>query len=707
MDTIIQPDKLVFGLDIGTRSVVGTVGYKKNAREFVVVAQCTKLHETRAMLDGQIHDIGKVAETISEVRRELERQTGRKLEEVCIAAAGRVLKTVEAKAELEFASETLIDAETIHSLEMLGVEKAYQSIREATKHENMQYFCVAYTVIRYYLNDYTIMNLEDHKAVKISADIIVTFLPEEVIGGLYAAVEKAGLAVANLTLEPIAAMQVAIPENYRLLNLALVDVGAGTSDICITKGGSVTAYGMIPMAGDALTEIIVQNHLVDFQTAEEIKIATTSNTVIHYKDIIGLPQEVAASDVIEEVWDVLTVMAEKIAAQIIALNGDKPVSAVFVVGGGGKIPGFTELLAQNIGIAKERVALRGEEVLGDVCFLQADIKKDPLLVTPIGICLNYYEQKNNFIYVRVNGERIKLYDNSRLTIVDAAVQFGYTNEKLFPSKGKELNFTLNGEKRMIRGSMGEAAEVLLNGKPAGLMTRIAANDDIQISDATVGEPAKCEVGELAEYRATITFIVNGMEISCPKFLTANGELVSQFYSIQENDALELLDYYTLKQVLEFLDIQPAGSVLVNHLPANAAARVYENFSVDINLEEQRVSQKEEVVQEEQMQTVNMHSFVKTEQVKEVEPETERKQEPASVIEESVSTEPITLLVFVNQKPIRLTGKPSYRLVDVLDFYPFDVKEAHGSQVVIQINGEKANFSQKLAQSDQIALYWLP
>ena len=33
MDTIIQPDKLVFGLDIGTRSIVGTVGYKKNAKE--------------------------------------------------------------------------------------------------------------------------------------------------------------------------------------------------------------------------------------------------------------------------------------------------------------------------------------------------------------------------------------------------------------------------------------------------------------------------------------------------------------------------------------------------------------------------------------------------------------------------------------------------------------------------------------------------
>lgn len=56
-----------------------------------------------------------------------------------------------------------------------------------------------------------------------------------------------------------------------MLNLALVDVGAGTSDICITKEGSVIAYGMIPIAGDELTMAIVDKYLVDFDTAEAIK----------------------------------------------------------------------------------------------------------------------------------------------------------------------------------------------------------------------------------------------------------------------------------------------------------------------------------------------------------------------------------------------------------------------------------------------------
>ena len=55
-------EPLVFGLDIGTRNVVGTVGYKEGT-EFIVVAQYIKEHETRAMLDGQIHDIGRVAKT--------------------------------------------------------------------------------------------------------------------------------------------------------------------------------------------------------------------------------------------------------------------------------------------------------------------------------------------------------------------------------------------------------------------------------------------------------------------------------------------------------------------------------------------------------------------------------------------------------------------------------------------------------------------
>lgn len=690
-------EQLVFGLDIGTRSIVGTVGYKQSLNDFTVVAQAIKMHDTRAMMDGQIHDINKVAETIEQVKRSLEKQIGKKLEEVCIAAAGRVLKTVTVHVETEFPQEATVNTEMIRALELLGVENAYQQIKTEAKDDDTNYYCVAYTVIKYYLNDFTITNLEDHKANKIGADVLATFLPDEVIGGLYTAVEKAGLRVANLTLEPIAAIQVAIPEKFRLLNIALVDVGAGTSDISITKEGSIIAYGMIPMAGDALTEHLTGAHLVDFATAEKIKLdSNTKKKSISYKDIMGLSQKTTPAEVREELVPVVEHMTKQVADKIRELNGGKPVSAVFVVGGGGKIAGYTESLAAQLGIPKERVALRGEEVLGFVRFEQEGIKKDPTLVTPIGICLNYYENKNNFIFVTVNGESVKLYDNNKLTVIDAALQNGFPNEYLFPRRGKELNFTLDGVKRMVRGEAGEAAEITVNGKPAAFNSPIEPNAKIEIKESTVGKDATYEVRQLPEYRSTITFEVNKKQVVCPKFIEVNGQLVSEYYSIQEGDELKLLSYYSLENLLAFMDLPYTEHIYVNNRLASKDEKVYENFSVEWALEEKRPNMTLDEVLTVEADAAEAVLAAAEAVNQEAAPAAEATAAPTAVAD---------LLVIVNGRPVTLKGKAQYCFVDILDFYPFDVSQAHGQNVVMQINGEKAEFTSPLAVGDVIDLYW--
>ena len=698
-----NPEQLVFGLDIGTRSIVGTVGYKQSLNDFTVVAQAIKMHDTRAMKDGQIHDINKVAETIEQVKRSLEKQTGKKLEEVCIAAAGRVLKTVTVHVDTEFQQEVTVNTEMIRALELLGVENAYQQIKNEAKDDDTNYYCVAYTVIKYYLNDFSITNLEDHKANKIAADVLATFLPDEVIGGLYTAVEKAGLKVANLTLEPIAAIQVAIPEKFRLLNIALVDVGAGTSDISITKEGSIIAYGMIPMAGDVLTEHITGAHLVDFATAEKIKLdSNTKKKSISYKDIMGLSQKTTPTDVREELRPVVETMTKQVAEKIKELNGGKPVSAVFVVGGGGKIAGYTESLAEYLGIPKERVALRGEEVLGFVRFQQEGIKKDPMLVTPIGICLNYYENKNNFIFVTVNGESVKLYDNNKLTVIDAALQNGFPNEYLFPRRGKELNFTLDGVKRMVRGEAGEAAEITVNGKPAAFNSPIEPNAKIEIKESTVGKDASYEVRQLPEYRSTISFEVNRKQVVCPKFIEVNGELVSEYYSIQDGDELKLLSYYTLEKLLEFMDLPFTDHIYVNNRLAGKDEKVYENFTVEWSLEEKHPEPTlDEMLEAEAAVAAESLTVEKTDVALQQSTPEQEESVPVPEVPRSVAD----LLVIVNGRPVTLKGKSSYCFVDILDFYPFDVSQAYGQTVIMQINGEKAEFTSPLSAGDIIDLYW--
>ena len=141
-NTQSRNETLVFGLDIGTRSIVGVVGYMERNR-FKVIAMAEQKHETRAMLDGQIHDIYKVGDTIRKVKNSLENQLERELSDVCIAAAGRVLKTVNSSAEYEFEEETRVTQEHIYSLNLLAVENAHNKINE--KEDKARFYCVGNT----------------------------------------------------------------------------------------------------------------------------------------------------------------------------------------------------------------------------------------------------------------------------------------------------------------------------------------------------------------------------------------------------------------------------------------------------------------------------------------------------------------------------------------------------------------------------------
>ena len=684
----------VFGLDIGTRNVVGTVGYRTEDDKFIVTAQCVRQHETRAMLDGQIHDIGKVGRIIGQVKAELEAQLNEPLSDVCIAAAGRVLKTVTTHVEYEYAEESIVTGEDIHTLDLLGIEKAQDILKEANDTQ-YKFYCVGYSVVKYFLNDEVFISLEDHKPTKIGEDIIVTFLPEDVVDGLYSAVGQAGLTVANMTLEPIAAINVAIPENYRMLNIALVDVGAGTSDISVTKEGSIIAYGMIPYAGDELTELIVQHFLVDFKTAEAMKLASTTENEVTYEDIMSISHTIPS----KEIWDLVEPTVDKItsevAAKIMELNGDKTVSACFVVGGGGKIHGFTQMLAKRLDLPEERVALRGEEVLKEVVFEQEDIHKDPLLVTPIGICLNYYEQRNNFIMMKFNGERLKLYDNNRLTIVDAALQARFPNDELFPKRGMPINFVVNGAARIARGEAGEPAIVTLNGRPANINTPLVPNCEVTIEPSTAGADAVYTIEQLEEYHeSTLTVIINGKTVVCPKFVEVNGQLEPGSYEIKEGDVIEARNYYTVRQVAEFMDVEvdTDHEVLVNNRLADFDTLVYENFTIDWTVLSFGVAPEPE----------NRYNATISDTSSEVSSEDESPEEKE---EEAPEKPEGSVTVMVNGESVTMTGKQNYIFVDVFDWYSFDLSAGKGRAIATLVNGKEAEFSQPLANGDNIELYW--
>ena len=756
--------QLVFGLDIGTRSIVGTVGVLSNGK-FHVLGQRIREHETRAMLDGQIHDINKVGETIKIVKEQLEEDLNRKLTEVCIAAAGRVLRTVTTHAELEYEEDHEVTEEDIYSLSTLGVEQAYEEFQK-NNDTTIKFYCVGYTPMRYYMNGYQISNLEGHKVRNMAVDLIATLLPDDVVDGLYKAVEIAGLHVANLTLEPIAAIQVAIPEKFRMLNMALVDVGAGTSDISITRDGAITAYGMIPVAGDSLTEILIQHCLVDFETAERIKRQTGERDSVEYQDIMGLTQVITAREVEEILEGKVQEMTKMVADCIRELNGEKAVSAVFVVGGGGMIPGYTEHLAKELGIVKERVAIRGPEVMQSIDFEIENPRRDSLMVTPIGICLSYYEQSNNFIFVDFNGKRVKLYDNGKLSVADAAVQSDFSNEELFPKRGQALTFVVNGKSRIVRGIQGEAAVIRVNGEPGDIYTQVHNGDRVDVTPSTAGDPATLELGRLPELDQSLHVVVNGTKIDLPKTASVNGKLENEYYLIQENDDIQVQNSYTVREIAEFMDVPLGGSILVNDTPAKPDTRVYENFTLswDVNVgityadledetEEEAAARRaakeaareaaekaeREAAERALLQAVaeatgeaGIHgdagadipaqtadTLAQTEgtiHATEGAENTSSTGSEAGILgatashsaeqsQDSVSSGPVEMPVIVNKLPVTLKGKSSYVFVDVFSFINFDLKASGGRAIVTLLNGRNAEYMEPLNNGDVIDIYW--
>ena len=716
-----EDNKLVFGLDIGTRSIVGTVGYRVGTDRFVVIAQESIEHTTRAVIDGQIHDIPTVADTIYKVKERLEKRVREPLSDVSIAAAGRVLKTKRVKARYQFNSETKVTEDHIRSLDMMGVEQAYDEIRKEQTDSGKKFFCVGYSIVKYYLNGYPMEMIEMHMANYIEVELIATFLPEEVVDGLYSAVELAGLHVASLTLEPIAAINMAIPEKFRLLNIALVDVGAGTSDISIVKDGSIIAFGMIPLAGDEVTEAIAKKYLTDFETAEYIKRACERKKSVSFKDIFGSKIQVTKEDIAQISEDAVKNITKNIADRILELNGGQCVSAVFVVGGGGKHEGFTEILAHYLGLPNERVAIRGAEVLSQVQFEQEGIRKDSTLVTPLGICMTYYEQKNNFIHVMVNEQRVKLYDNGKVSVLDACVSYGFSKDNLFPIRGDSIHYTVNGEVREKKGKVGEVAEIKKNGALVSLNDKVEENDTIQIRPSTKGSAGKLLIKEIPECNAEITVTLFGRKLLCPKLVEANGEVVSSFYEVENGDEICTYDYYSVKGLLEFAGMDVDTLVLLNGREAGSSAKIVDGDVITkrpVIKPEEPEKTKEETMQE-QMDEDPLLAPLKPlpDWMSDVPFDTAKLGSDGEVIpgakqlqqEKTISTpvEEVTGPVFVtiNGDVVEMPHKKNPIFVDVFDVYPFDMTKAGGTRLVTRINGEDKDFTEPIHDGDRIELFW--
>lgn len=674
-----MPKNLMFALDIGTRTVVGVLS-ERIGDEYMVIDHQVREHPERAMFDGQIHDIDKVTQVVKSVVEILEDRNGYKLERASIAAAGRALKTTEAHSSIDLDITQEIKKIEVDSLALQAVQVAQESL--IGEHEsNASYYCVGYSVIEYTLDGSMILNPVGHKGNKLQVLIIATFLPHIVVDSLYSVIHKAGLQVMNLTLEPIAAMSVAIPKQLRLLNLALVDVGAGTSDIAISKNGTVTSYGMVDLAGDELTEQLAHTFLMDFSQAEKVKIGLNQKEIHSYTDVLGLNYERKTEEFIEPILPTIEAITEKIAQTILQIN-QKPPSAVFCIGGGGQIPGFTEKLAHFIGLPPERVAIKTIESLEKIKFKDLPLN-GPEFITPVGIGVTAFEERaDDFMQVAVNDRMIRLFHTKPLNVSDALITSGYSARNLIAERGPEIVIFLDGFKKAFTGDYGVPAEVYVNGKIASLDTSITHNDRISIIPAQPGGERRIKLSEVAPLNAWIT--LNGERVALYDDVLLNGKKVSLETLLKNNDEIEMLGLKTVDELMDRFELDPYFTELIlNGETCFSEDRIIPYMSYSFR----------------------KRSLMSDPFKSEPENPADKKTEEDNIQNQKDHLSSKFLQLEVNGEVLEiLNPKSEMFFVDIFEHIDFDLSKPKGI-LDLKLNGERASYTDFLKSGDIINISW--
>jgi hypothetical protein len=478
------------------------------------------------------------------------------------------------------------------------VQAAQQQLAEQQlTDDHTAYYCVGYSVVTYTLDNSIISMLEGQRGKVVGIELIATFLPRIVIESLQSALAIADLDIQSLTLEPIAAINVLIPSTMRHLNLALVDVGAGTSDIAITSKGTVVAYGMVPCAGDEITESISHRYVLDFNLAEQIKCDLHQPTIT-FTDVLGFAYTKESSEIIAEIQSDVISLAETITQQIMDLNGKAP-QAVLLIGGGSLTPGLAPTLAGQLNLPLERVGIREAKSVQGFSNLP-EFLHGPDGITPLGITRTAHSQTLNFLQVTVNDALLRLFNFGTITVSDALLTAGLNIRHLQGRPGMGISASINGKTQFLSGTMGDPPSILLNGAPATMDTPLSNRDKLVITRGNDGLNASGAIADLIPKTKPLSFTLNGKLLSVAPVILADGKPAKVSEPLVDGLKISIVEPRTLQNIFKILNINferadlptftytlngetkthiPTYSFLVNGASASLETQIHEGDTI--------------------------------------------------------------------------------------------------------------------------------
>jgi sulfur carrier protein ThiS len=194
-------------------------------------------------------------------------------------------------------------------------------------------------------------------------------------------------------------------------------------------------------------------------------------------------------------------------------------------------------------------------------------------ITPIGIAVTgAANQGYDFSVISLNDKDIRIFDTNKITVFELLTAGGYKSSQILGRSGHSLTYTLNGERKTIRGGGFEPAIIKVGGKSAALSDKVAGGDKVTFVPAVSGENAKLLLKDaVARVTAELGVTVNDKEVGWD-YAIANLDKIETFDKGEARD--ELLE--KLNAEISRAPLTPAAraiTVTLNGesvtLPANA------------------------------------------------------------------------------------------------------------------------------------------
>ena len=388
----MQQDKIVVGLDIGTTKICALVGRKNEYGKLEILGMGKAVSD--GVQRGVVLNIDKTVDAIKRAIRQAEEQSGIDIGVVNVGIAGQHIKSLQHNGSITRPSgDNEITQDDVNRL----TADMYRLVTPPGSQ-------IIHVMPQDYKVDFEggVLDPIGMAGVRLEGNFHIITAQSAAINNINKCVTKAGLAIADLILEPLASSVSVLSDEEKEAGVALIDIGGGTTDLAVFKDGIIRHAAVLPFGGNIITQDIKQGCNVTPNQAEQLKVKFGKAIAEEASDyeivsIPGLPnrppKEVSLKNLAYIIEARMSEIIELVYAEIYRMGLHEQLSAGIVLTGGGSQLQNLEQLTEYLTGLDTRIGYPNQH-LGKG---KIEAVKSPMHATGVGLVLAGYQAQDERI----------------------------------------------------------------------------------------------------------------------------------------------------------------------------------------------------------------------------------------------------------------------------------------------------------------------